>query len=181
MVTGEGFEPGAQALGEAKAFLRVVGEEEDALLERLVGAAGAQCEAFTGRVLLAREFSETLAASAAWRRLGRGPVRAITGVESLRADGLAAALPVSAFAIDINARGDGWVRVSDAGGATRVRVAYQAGLAEVWADLPDGLRQGIIRLVAQLYAHRDGESGGPPPAAVTALWRPWRRIGLRLR
>ncbi|HEX8578009.1 MAG TPA: hypothetical protein VF655_00255, partial [Allosphingosinicella sp.] len=154
---------------------------EDALLERLVGAAGAQCEAFTGRVLLARAFSETIAASAAWRRLRRGPVRAITGVESLRADGLAAGLPVSAYHIDIDARGDGWVRVTDASGATRVRVTYQPGLAEEWAAVPEALRQGIIRFAAQLYAHRDGDSGGAVPAAVTALWRPWRRIGLRLR
>ncbi|HEY0147559.1 MAG TPA: hypothetical protein VGB70_01000 [Allosphingosinicella sp.] len=181
MVTGEALSPGADALGEAKAYLRMVGGDEDALLERLLRAACEQCEAFTAKVLLARGFSETLAASAAWRRLRRLPVRAITSVEAVRADGLASALPVAAYAIDIDGRGDGWVRVTDSGGATRVRVSYQAGLAEDWAGAPDALRQGVIRLAAQLYTHRDGESGGPPPAAVTALWRPWRRLGLRLR
>jgi uncharacterized phiE125 gp8 family phage protein len=122
-----------------------------------------------------------VAASAAWQRLRRAPVQAITAVDGLRPDGLAAALPVSAFAIDIDGRGEGWIRVTAPGEATRVRVTYQAGLAGEWSGAPDALRHGIVRLAAHLYAHRDEEKGGAPPAAVTALWRPWRRIGLRFR
>ena len=181
MVTGESFDPGADALGEAKAYLRVAGTDEDELLARLVRAAGEHCESFTGKVLLARGFHETAAASSAWRRLTRTPVQAITGVEALREDGLPQALPVGAYAIDIDARGDGWIRVTQGGGAARVRVGYRAGLAESWAAVPEALRQGVVRLAAHFHAHRDGETGGAPPAAVTALWRPWRRLGLGLR
>lgn len=181
MVTGEVLDLGADALREAKAYLRMAGGDEDEMLARLLAAAGAQCEAFTGKVLVARGFEETAAASAGWRRLGRGPVLAITGVEAVRADGIGVPLSAGAYAIDIDARGDGWVRVTEAGGATRVRVTYQAGLAGGWAGLPEALRQGVVRLAVDLYAHRDAEAGRAPPAAVTALWRPWRRLGLTLR
>jgi uncharacterized phiE125 gp8 family phage protein len=181
MVTGEALNLGADALGEAKAYLRVVGSDEDALLERLLRSAAELCEAFTGKVLLSRDFAETVAASSAWRRLERGPVQAIAGVEAIRADGVAQALAVGGYAIDIDARGDGWVRVTDAGGAARVRVSYSAGLAASWAEAPEALRQGAVRLAAHHYAHRDVAEGGGPPAVVTALWRPWRRLGLRLR
>jgi hypothetical protein len=43
--------------------------------------------------------------------------------------------------------------------------------------VPEPLRQGIVRLTAHLFNARDG-GGGDPPAAVTALWRPFRRIRL---
>jgi hypothetical protein len=52
-------------------------------------------------------------------------------------------------------------------------------LAEAWADVPQGLRHGAIRLAAHLYRRRDDEADvSTPPAAVAALWRPWRRLHL---
>ena len=181
MVTGEAFDLGADALGEAKAYLRMVGSDEDALAARLLRSAGEHCEQFIGKVLLAGLFQETVPASAAWQRLRRSPVQAITAVEALRPDGLAAALPADGYAIDIDARGEGWIRVTAAGDATRVRVSYGAGLAPQWSGAPEALRQGIVRLAAHFYTHRDEAEGGAPPAAVSALWRPWRRLGLRFR
>lgn len=106
------------------------------------------------------------------------PGRAILGVDVLAADGAATALPGDAYEIDVDAAGTGWVRIRSPGEARRVSVRFQAGLAAEWTDLPEPLRHGVVRLAAHLYAHRSGESGAGPPAAVTALWRPWRRIGL---
>jgi uncharacterized phiE125 gp8 family phage protein len=67
------------------------------------------------------------------------------------------------------------VRIS---GSTAARVAVEAGLAEDWNGVPEPLRQGIVRLTAHLYAHRDAAGDAGPPAAVAALWRPWRRMRL---
>ena len=62
--------------------------------------------------------------------------------------------------------------------ATRLRVAYRVGMAPDWNGVPEMLRHGIVRLAAQYYLRR-GESGEiEVPAAVTALWRPWRRLRL---
>ncbi len=178
MVTEDPVEPGSAATEAAKGYLRVETAQEDALIERLVASAAGLCEAFTGQALIRREFAELLPRNSAWQRLGRTPVSAVTGVEAMRADGGSAPLASADFAVDIDANGDGWVRVSGAGGG-RIRVTYQAGLAADWGGTPEALRQGILRLAAHFYAHRSEAPEPGPPAAVTALWRPWRRLRLR--
>lgn len=162
------------ALGDAKAYLRIATDDDDALVTMLLAAAIGHGEMFTGRLFLQRAVSETAPVACAWARLGAGPVSAITTVE---AGG--ATLPVEAYAIDIDANGDGWVRLTQSGSAKRLTVGYTAGLAPTWEALPEPLRQGAVRLASHLYAHRDEEDGGAPPAAVAALWRPWRRMQLR--
>jgi uncharacterized phiE125 gp8 family phage protein len=166
------------AVEEAKTYLRIVGADEDALVARLMRSAAELCEQFTGQRLVAREFSDVLPASAAWTRLGASPVRAISGVEALPVSGTGTPIPASDYALDIDANGDGWVRMIQAGGDKRVRASFDAGLAAEWTDLPDALRQGVVRLAAHFYTHRDAAADAAPPAAVTALWRPWRRMRL---
>lgn len=166
------------ALAEVKAFLRIGTGEEDALLAGLVRAAADLCEAFTGRALLTRAVRETLPASRAWARLGAAPVTAIEGVELLGADGAAVPLGASDYGIDIDAAGEGWVRLLLGLEAKRIRVSYHAGMAADPNGLPEGLRHGIVRLAAHLYMQRDRVDAAGPPAAVTALWRPWRRLRL---
>ena len=168
----------AVSLAELKAYLRVGTSEEDALLAGLARSATDLCERFTGRLLIARRIEEMLPAGRQWLRLGAGPVRAIEAVAALDETGGAEALAADAYAIDIDAAGEGWVRLTAARSERRLRVTYQAGLASDVNGVPEAMRQGIVRLTAHLYAHRDGAEAAPPPAAVTALWRPWRRLTL---
>ena len=182
MIEGEALVLPPEAAGAAKGLLRVERSDEDGLIGSLAAAAAELCEAFTGRTLLTRGFVETVPASRAWRRLSRAPVRAITLVEALPGEGAAQAMPSAAYAIDIDANGDGWVRLAAAHEARRIRVGYEAGVAGAWADLPAALRHGIVRLAAYFYTSRVAEGGraaDAPPAAVTALWRPYRRMRLR--
>ena len=158
------------ALAETKAYLRLEDDGEDALLTRLLGAATAQA---------ARAVAETVPADGAWRRLTLTPVTVIGGIDGRPVSGDPFALPIDAYAIDIDAAGDGWVRVTGPGSATRATVRYTAGLAVAWTGLPEPIRQGIVRLGAHLYSHRDAADEAGPPAAVAALWRPWRRMRLR--
>lgn len=167
-----------EAVAEAKAYLRVEGAYEDALIARLAGSAAALCEAFVGQWLIVREGAEMLPARTVWQRLRATPVGAILGVDGVASDGTGVALAAGACEIDIDAAGAGWVRITAPGEARRVRVRFEAGLAAGWTDLPEPLRQGVVRLTAHLYTHRSSEGGSGPPAAVTALWRPWRRIGI---
>ena len=67
------------------------------------------------------------------------------------------------------------VRLTGAAGG-RMLVAYEAGLAANWEGLPLPLRSGVLRLAAHLHAGRNGSD--PPPAAVSALWRPFRRMAI---
>jgi uncharacterized phiE125 gp8 family phage protein len=161
-----------------KAYARVAQDGEDALIEELAASALLVGEAFCRRIGLVREAVEILPITAEWKRLSAGPVQAITAVEGLPAEGASFAMPVGSYGIDIDADGAGWVRVTAPGAAGRVRITYQAGLANSWAELPGPLRQGTLRLATHLYAHREDVRDFAPPAAVVALWRPWRRLAL---
>ncbi|HEY0270764.1 MAG TPA: head-tail connector protein [Sphingomonas sp.] len=167
------------ALADAKAYLRIDGTDEDALLDTLIGAALDLCERFTGLALFASARTAMLeAVTRCWQRLPATPVTAISGVSGVDATGVATALPVEDYAIDIDAAGDGWVRLTAGIAQHRIAIAYQAGLAADWPSLPEPLRQGALRLVAHLHAHRDAGDDAGPPAAVAALWRPFRRMRL---
>lgn len=182
MIEGEALVLPPEAAGAAKGFLRVERPDEDALIGALAAAAAELCEGFTGQALLARGFVETMPASRAWQRLTRTPVRAIVSVEALPVDGPAQPLASDAYAIDIDADGDGWVRLTAPSEARRIRVGYEAGVAAAWTDLPAALRHGILRLAAHFYTIRTAEGARPAdplPAAVAALWRPFRRLRLR--
>ncbi len=180
MIEAEALVLPPEAAGAAKAYLRVERGDEDGLIGGLVAAAAELCERFTGRALLTRGFTETMPASRAWQRLALAPVRAIVSVEALPTEGPAEALAVEAYALDIDANGDGWVRLTATGEVRRVRIGYRAGLAGAWAELPAALRQGITRLAAHFYTSRtaEGAPASEPPAAVAALWRPFRRLRL---
>jgi uncharacterized phiE125 gp8 family phage protein len=158
-------------LEEAKAYLRVETDAEDAQIEAMITAARETCEGFVGGPLVRRELTATVAGGGSWQRLEAAPVWAIGAVEAVDATGTATPLAADSYAIDIDARGEGWVR---APGDMRVRVSYQAGLAADAAAVPESIAQGVIRLAAHLYTVRD--TAQAPPAAVTALWRPWRRM-----
>lgn len=170
--------PATVPVDALKAYLRIVGSDEDALLAAALRSASELCEAFTRLALIERDVNEILPAQPCWTRLAQAPVRSITGVSSLAPSGGTAALQSADYAIDIDAAGDGWVRVMRSGTA-RVQVSYRAGQAADWNGVPEPLRQGIVRMAAHIYSHREAEEGSGPPAAVTALWLPYRRLRLR--
>lgn len=166
----------AAARDAAKAHLRIDGDGENAALAARAEAALELCEAFTGSATLTRSRSEMLPASPWWQPLAAAPVLAITGVEGVATDGSTLPLAAGAHAVDIDAQGQGWVRLTAAVPARRLRVTYSAGIAAEWETLPAGLREGVVLLTAHLFEAR--AEGGAPPAAVAALWRPWRRMRL---
>ncbi len=186
MIETERFVAGAAAVAEARAFLRIDGAAEDVGIGALVESACGVCEGFVGQMLVARGVSETVEASGvlrpcsgqAWTRLRRTPVVSVTEVVELRDRVVVGPVLAGDYALDIDGNGDGWVRSGGTWFASghHLRVAYRAGMAANWSDVPAALRQGIVRLVAHLYADRDAD--GAPPAAVAALWRPYRRMPL---
>ena len=165
------------ALDELKQWLAIATPGDDAALTALLRAALETCEAFTGLMPLAAECEEVLPASSTWQALAARPVQAVTGVEGIPAEGARFALAPEDYAIELDADGGALVRVLRQGAAGRVAVRFTAGIAAEWAELPDGLRHGVLRLAAHHYREREsGSARALPPAAVAALWRPWRRM-----
>lgn len=167
----------AVTMSEAQAYVRIETGEEEAVLAALIRTASAVCEEFLNRVVIARDFEAEVPASGSWERLPLTPVRSIAAVETVDIAGVATALPTANYAIDIDSSGDGWLRLCQGADVSRVRVSGSAGLAQSENEVPEPIRQGVLRLVAHLFTSRDGP-GGDPPAAVTALWRPYRRLRL---
>jgi uncharacterized phiE125 gp8 family phage protein len=174
---GSGSTQPVVTLSEAQAYVRIETGEEEAVVAGLIRTASAIAEAFINQVIVARQFSDDVPATGAWERLALTPVRSITNVEAVTSGGATTALITGDYAIDVDSSGDGWVRVTNASIVTRVRVTGTAGIANGENEVPEPIRQGVLRLVAHLFTARDG-GGGEPPAAVTALWRPYRRMRL---
>jgi len=167
------------ALAELKDWLAITNPREDAALTALLRAALETCEAFTGLMPLAATCEEVLAASGGWQALTTRPVQAVAGVDGIAAEGARFALAPADYAIELEADGGALVRVLRQGSAGRVAVRFTAGMAAAWAELPEGIRHGAVRLAAHHYRGRDDDTPHPaPPAAVAALWRPWRRVRL---
>jgi uncharacterized phiE125 gp8 family phage protein len=170
---------GADALDDVRAYLRIEQDEEDPLLLALTAAALRHCEGFLGLSLIERTAIERLNVSSQWQRLGTTPVRSITLVTGVPAEGATFTLLPDTYAIDIDANGDGWIKIDQPSSAGRVDVTCSAGLATAWSDLPEGIRLAAIRLTAHLHVSRDSSNDAGPPAAVAALLRPWRRMRLK--
>lgn len=161
------------ALPELKDWLRLESGTDDAALARVLAAALAHAEEFCGQVVLQRAGIESVRAGAEWRRLVATPLVSISSALKLADDGSAVALGLADYAIDRDGSGDAYVRLVQGSGVVELHLV--AGLAASWAGLPDGLRQGVLRLAAHLFIEREADG---PPAIVAALWRPWRRMRL---
>ncbi len=164
------------ALAALKQYLRIAVQTEDAALSEQLGSAYELCERFVGTTLIVRGIAQVLTAGTGWQSLAHRPVIAIDALDGLLAEGPEVALTIDAYALDIAADGSGRIRIERPGAAGRVRVRYSAGIAGNWEGVPEPLRQGIVRMAAFGYSERAGDA--PPPAAVSALWRPYRRMVL---
>lgn len=174
------------SLNEARRYLRIEGTEEDASLAGFLKVARELCEAFTGQVLVATRFLELKpfdvlqTGGVPWSasrsvRLSRMPLRQIMSATLVSRDGTRTALGAHDFDIAEDARGSTLLRMTflPPAGAS-LEVNYWAGMGNDWNGVPEALRQGILRLAAHLYAHRDRPGDSGPPLAVAALWRPFR-------
>jgi hypothetical protein len=124
----------------------------------------ALCEQFIGQIILRREFTEAIDPCGRWERLAHTPVVEITRTNR-SADQLAT---------DIDSSGDGWVRPTSEKRGEPLSVTYIAGMADSLEDVPAPLVEGMKRLAAWEASGETGE----PPAAVAAMWRPYRRLRL---
>lgn len=167
------------ALDALKAWLAIGTTRDDATLTHLLRASLDTFEAFTGLMALETTCEEIHPACAGWTCLATRPVQAMTQAEGIPADGARFALAAGDYAIDLDADGGGRVRLIRQGAAGRIAVRCTAGLATEWDALPEAIRHGVIRLAAHHFRARDdAQAASEPPAAVAALWRPWRRMRL---
>lgn len=164
-------------LGEVKAWLRIEGSEEDALLAGLIRMATAACEEWTRLTPIRKTVVETVPPDGR-RKLSRAPVQAIHEVIAVDDAGGERVLAPGEWLQGIKPDGTATLS-SDAADAAMLKVRYTAGVAPDWNGVPDPLRHGIMVMVARHYAARDGDDDVGIPEKARGLWRSWRRLGVR--
>ena len=154
LIAGPGEEP--VSLAEAKAFARVDGSDEDALMSALVAAARLHVESLTGRALVTQTWRLVLKCVSG--RVVQLPV--VPAIELVEA-------PAGAVL-----QGDS---VLLAAAVDEVSIDYTAGYGDA-ADVPVDLKQAVLTLVAYWYEHRDSVTTAP--VGFERLVAGYRRVRL---
>lgn len=186
LLAGPAEEP--VALAEAKAFLRLDDDAEDALVATLIAAARLHIEGTTARAMLAQTWRLVLDAWPAGREvpLPVGPALSLVAVTAYDDDGEAHALELTQFELETSAprlllppEVAGMPVLQDRHG---IEIDYVAGYGESAADVPADLRQALLALVAYWFEQRDAVviagSGSVVPAGFERLVAPYRRARL---
>lgn len=194
------------SLNEAKAHLRLDGPGEDALVAAAIRAATDLVEEHLGRALTtqtwilsldrwpARRVVHNVAGgpiSAVWEpathvALPRAPVQSVDSVMVFADDDTGTAFSPANYFLDTAGeparltlrRGAGAPVPTRAAGGIEVR--FIAGYGDTQSDVPVALVEGIKRLVAHLFEHRDTIEPGAAsmPANAEALLGPYRMVRL---
>lgn len=163
-------------LSEVRAYVRVDAGTDDDVLAACAAAAVTHAEQFTRQILIRRGAKETVTTGSGWQILQAMPVQSVIGVMGIPAEGASFAMAASAWEVKISSRGEAYFQVLQPGSAGRAEVTLSVGLADDWANLPESLRLGLLRLAAHFYNNRDASDDDGPPAAALALLLPFRRM-----
>jgi len=188
LLSGPAAEP--VSLDDAKAYLRLDSDDEDALVTTLVTAARLHVEGATGRALLTQSWRLVLDdwPSVGLLRLPVGPLQSLTAITAYDINGDPVTLSTDGVLWDAQAApsllylpagfGDGVVLRPFQG----VEIDYVAGYGTDPADVPATLRQALLLLVAYWFENRDAVvlagSGSVIPSGFDQLVGPYRSIRL---
>lgn len=172
-------------LAYAKLFLRVDGDDENALIVSLIQTARHSVENRIGRTLIRRSFLYRCAVPKGQiLSLPRAPLISVERLTVINN----AAQPVDIPSVDYTVstrREPGLTRLKTGlcwtnylPDCTRIEAEFTAGYGEAASDIPLPIRQAILLLLAQYFEHRDTAGQPPVPMMVDALLAPYRWVRL---
>jgi uncharacterized phiE125 gp8 family phage protein len=177
------------SLAEAKAWLRVEHDDDEALIAALVSSARTHVEALTRRALIAQTWRLV---RDAWPPNGRleiypAPLRQVLVARVYDAAGATQSIDPQAFTID-NAAAPSVIAFAPRAlpqpgrAVAGIEIDLVAGYGTTASAVPEPLKQAIRQLVAQWYENRGagapGESALRVPAPVAALIASYRVLSL---
>ncbi len=166
-------------LSQAKAHLRVDGDENDALILALIASAREIAEEITGRALIVQTWIQKLDA---WPdkkvELSRPPVQSITSIEYLDTAGDLQTMDPADYEVSIGM----WkTRVVPSGGTwpaasqslDAIRITYVAGYGSVGSAVPAPIIQAMLLMIGQMYdgACSAGEASSMAAPALLSVYR----------
>jgi uncharacterized phiE125 gp8 family phage protein len=152
-------------LAEAKAFLRVDHDDEDALIQTLIASARERLETHLNIAMITRQMRFSTATKGTVR-LPRWPVASVQTVRFDDEETVEAVVNLRCRPAPVT------YRVADLADVT-----FTAGYGLDPQDVLAPLRQAILLLIAQGFEHRDGAPSSLP-LMVDALTMPYRGMGL---
>lgn len=157
---------------------------QDPVVTSFLRAAIVAVEGRTGKVLIARSFSVSVSK---WRNceafvLPTAPVSAVTQVERVERTGTRTVVDAQSYWLEVDAqapklRATGSTLPGIPSGGS-VMIAFEAGYAAHWENVPADLRQAVLMLAAHYYEYRNdtGLSDGCMPFGVSSLIDRYKRI-----
>ncbi len=184
LLAGPAEEP--VSLAEAKAFLKVDGNDEDGLITTLIGAARLHVEGVTGRALVAQSWRIVLDD---WPdhgvvRLPVSPLISVTSIAAIDGNGASHDIGLAQFSSDrdrlfVPRVVVGMPPLQERGG---IEIDYVAGFGADKDDVPADLRQAVLGLVAHWHEHRDAVivagSGAVVPSGFDRILAGYKRVRL---
>jgi uncharacterized phiE125 gp8 family phage protein len=175
------------SLTEAKSFLRVEHDDDDAIIGSLIAAARNQVEALTRRGLLLQTWRVVLDR---WPddgriRLKMAPLRAVTAARIYDTMNNASPIDAERFVVDAAASviaAPGWSLPPPARATAGIELDVELGFGPVATDVPEVLRHAVRTLVAHWYENRGlaaiGASVAMLPGSVSAMIASYRVLSL---
>jgi uncharacterized phiE125 gp8 family phage protein len=151
------------SVAEAKAQMRVEGNDDDTIIERLVNAAVAfvDVQGVLGRAMITQTWAEWIAPNPSTVMLSLGPVQSVSAIKYYDIDG---ALQTATLA-DFNVFGTPnritiTPKTSKAWPITQTRddaikIEYVVGYGSTSASVPQTVRHALLMLVAHWYENRE--------------------------
>lgn len=149
-------------LSDAKVHCRVDGSDEDQLIQSKMKTARRMCEAYAGlsfapqtRIVRMDKFKRNLI-------LPYGPVLEVTGFTYLDGDGVEQNVAAEDYVIDVESGITRMRPVEDwpdsYGTLNNVAITYTTGYAP--NDVPEEVKEAILKTTARLYANRGDDDSG---------------------
>ncbi len=166
---------------EAKAFLRLEHDAEDAFINSLIKTSRLHIEAALGLALIMQTWRVTSrAGSLIPIALPLFPLGEVLSVATIDNNDMLTEIPEACWRADTDGRP---VTIAvDAEFGARVAVDFSAGFGVSPEDVPEPIKQALLLLIAHWYEHRDpvtiGTSSAKVPMTVSALLEPYRQARL---
>lgn len=151
------------SVAEAKAQMRVEGNDDDTIIERLVNAAVAfvDVQGVLGRAMITQTWGEWLAPNPSTVMLSLGPVQSVSAIKYYDVDGVLQTATLADFnvfgtpnRITITPKtGKAWPTTQTRDDA--IKIEYVIGYGNAASDVPQTVRHALLMLVAHWYENRE--------------------------